>query len=203
MSRLDPASAFARATLHVAAVGPEQTFGRIYLSKYPDPIGYSKAPSRFSDPRRHVLRNRFGVLYLGNTLKVCFLEAVLRDQRNGVVGDYVIGEAELRSRRYARIEPISQLHLVDLRGDGCVRMGIPSDVPRSSNQTLSRRWSLAFYQHRFQPDGIIYPSRLNADTNLAIYDRAIFKLREVGNSSLIGAQGFAEVLDDLRVAIAP
>jgi hypothetical protein len=76
-----------------------------------------------------VLENRFGVLYLGDALKVCFLEAVLRDRRNGVVGDYVIGESELRSRRYARIEPISPLHLIDLRAVGCVRMGIPSDVP--------------------------------------------------------------------------
>src|SRR5215470_1568436 len=115
MSRLDPTPAFARATLHVAVVGPGQTFGRVYLARYPDPIGYSKGPSRFGDPRRRVLKNRFGVLYLGETLKVCFLEAVLRDRRNGVVGNYVIGETELRARRYARIEPISPLHLVDLR----------------------------------------------------------------------------------------
>ena len=150
-----------------------------------------------------MLKNRFGVLYLGNTLKVCFLEAILRDQRNGVVGDYEIGESELRSRRYALIEPTSRLNLVDLRGDGCVRMGIPSDVPRSANQALARRWSLAFYQHPAQPDGIIYPSRLNEDTNVAIYDRGIVKLRAVGNTELIRTPGFAEILDDLRVAIAP
>src|ERR1700757_1977075 len=106
---LDPTPAFACATLHVAVVGPGQIFGRIYRTKYPDPLAYSQTRSRFSDPRRRVLRNRFGVVYLGSTLKVCFLEAVLRDRRNGVVGDYVIGESELRSRRYARIEPISPL----------------------------------------------------------------------------------------------
>jgi hypothetical protein len=205
MSRLDPTPAFARATLQVAAVGPGQTVGRLYLSTHSDSLGYSKTPSRFSDPRRRALLNRFGVLYLGSTLKVCFLEAILRDQRNGVIisGYYVIGESELRSRRYALIEPTSRLSLVDLRGDGCVRIGIPSDVPRSANQALARRWSLAFYRHPSQPDGIIYPSRLNEDTNLAIYDRATAKLREVGNTHLIGAPGFAEVLDDLRVAIEP
>jgi RES domain-containing protein len=202
MSRLDPTPAFARATLHLAAVGPGQMFGRIYLSRYSDPLGYSKAPSRFADPRRRALMSRFGVLYLGSTLKVCFLEAILRDRRNRAIGDYLIGESELRSRRYAWIEPTSRLHLVDLRGDGCVRMGIPSDVPRSANQALARRWSLAFYQHPSQPDGIIYPSRLNEDTNVAIYDRAVTELREVGKSDLIDAPGFAEVLDDLRVAIA-
>src|ERR1700758_3103521 len=104
MSRVDPTAAFARTTLHVAAVRPGQTFGRIYLTRDPTPLSYSRGPSRFGDPRRRVLKNRFGVLYLGETLKVCFLEAVLRDRRNGVVGDYVIGESELSSRRYARIE---------------------------------------------------------------------------------------------------
>jgi hypothetical protein len=202
MSGLAPTPAFARNALHIATVGSGRTFGRIYLASYPDPLGYPKTQSRFSDPRRRVRRNRFGVLYLGETLKVCFLEAVLRDRRNGVVGDYVIGERELRSRRYLLIEPIGPLHLVDLRGDGCVRMGIPSDVPRSTNQSLAQRWSLAFYQHPSRPDGIIYPSRLNEDTNLAIYDRAVVKLREVSNTTLIGAPGFAQVLDDLRVAIA-
>jgi RES domain len=203
MPLLDPTPAFARATLHVAVVGPGQTFGRIHLTRHRDPLGYSKVPSRFSDPRRRVLRNRFGVLYLGSTLKVSFLEAVLRDRRNGVVGNYVIGEGELHSRCYARIEPISPLRLVDLRRDGCVRMGIPSDVPRSANHALARRWSLAFYQHPSQPDGIIYPSRLNEDICVATYDRAISKLRAVSSTALIDALGLADVLDDLLVAIAP
>ena len=202
MSRLDPTPAFACATLHIATVPPRQIFGRIHQTRHADALGYSKVPSRFSDPRRRVTRNRFGVLYLGNTLKVCFLEALLRDRRNAVVGEYVIGESELRSCRYAQIESLSSLHLVDLRGDGCVRMGIPSDVPRSTNQALARRWSLAFYQHPSQADGIIYPSRLNNDTNLAIYDRAVMKLRAIGTTKLIRAPGFAEVLDDLRVAVA-
>jgi hypothetical protein len=203
MARLDPTPAFARAALHSATISPGQIFGRIYLTRYPDALGYSKRPSRFSDPRRRVLENRFGVLYLGDTLKVCFLEAVLRDRRNGIVGDYVIGESELRSRRYVQIQPMSPVNLIDLRGDGCVRMGIPSDVPRSANHMLARRWSLAFYQHPLQPDGIIYPSRLNEDACVAIYDRAVSKLREVADTALIDAPGFARVLDDLLVAIAP
>jgi hypothetical protein len=44
---------------------------------------------------------------------------------------------------------------------------------------------------------------LNDDMNLAIYDRAVAKLREVGDTALIDAPGFAAVLDDLGVAIAP
>jgi len=202
MPRLDPTAAFADTVPHRATVRPGERFGRICLARYPDPLGYGKTASRFSDPRRRVPESRFAVLYLGKTLKVCFLETVLRDQRNGVVGDYLIAERELHTRRYVLIEPTAPLELVDLRGDGCVRMGIPSDVPRSSNQALARRWSLAFY-HSSAPDGIVYASRLNGDTVLAIYDRAIAKLRATSSTALISAPGLAAALDDLRVAVAP
>jgi hypothetical protein len=43
---------------------------------------------------------------LGDTLKVCFLEAVLRDRRDGLVGDLPIEEKEIYTRRYAEIETI-------------------------------------------------------------------------------------------------
>ncbi|MES0214072.1 RES domain-containing protein [Mesorhizobium sp. C280B] len=49
-----------------------------------------ESPSRFSDPRRRVDANRFGVLYLGDSLKVCFLETVLRDRRAGILDDLPI-----------------------------------------------------------------------------------------------------------------
>jgi hypothetical protein len=45
------------------------------LGPHPDPLGLSKTLSRFSDLRRRLSSNRFGVLYLGDTVKVCFLEA--------------------------------------------------------------------------------------------------------------------------------
>ena len=155
----------------------EPRFGRIYPGRYPDPLGFGKTPSRFSDPRRRVAANRFGVLYLGETVKVCFLEAVLRDRRDGAIGDLPIEEAELHGRHYAEIEIALPLKLVDLRDDGAIVMGVPTDVGKAASQTLAR--SVAFHEHREKPDGIIYPSRLNGHTNLAVFDRAIIKLRVV------------------------
>jgi hypothetical protein len=93
------------------------------------------------------------------------------------------------------------LHLVDLREDHAIRMGVPTDVARSSRQTLARTWSQAFHEHPSAPDGIIYSSRLNGHTNLAIYDRAITKLKPVRIVSLIGAAGLADVLNELRVSL--
>lgn len=199
MAGTRPPAGFSDCSLDIATIPAGRRFGRIYLRAYPDPLGYGKTPSRFSDPRRRRPAGRFGTLYLGDTLKVCFLEAILRDRRDGMVAALPIEEREILNRRYAEIEALADLRLVDLRDDHAVRMGVPSDVAKSSRQTLARAWALAFHQHRAAPDGIIYPSRLNGHTNLAVFDRAISKLAPVRVVPLLGAPGFAAVLDELRV----
>jgi hypothetical protein len=99
-----PPKAFAGAALDLATIAAGERFGHIYHKRYPDPLGFGKTKSRFSDPRHRVPSHRFGVLYLGGSLKVCFVEAMLRDQRNGRVGDYPIAETELRDRFFVEIE---------------------------------------------------------------------------------------------------
>lgn len=202
MPGLSPPTDFARATHEIETIAPGQTVGRIYWRTFPNPLGYGKSPSRFSDPRRRIKANRFGVLYLGESLMVCFIEAVLRDRREGVLDDLPLDEAELTQRRYEEVRTVEDLRLVDLRGDNAVRMGVPSDVVRAQNHNLARQWSVAFYEHPSRPDGIIYPSRLNGATNLAIHDRAVGKLQPERVVTLIGAPGLARVLDDFRVALA-
>ncbi|MER9606472.1 RES family NAD+ phosphorylase [Mesorhizobium sp. M0243] len=201
MPGVPPPADFGRAKLEIETISPGRTFGRIYWNTYPDPLGYGKSLSRFSDPRRRVDANRFGVLYLGDSLKVCFLETVLRDRREGTLDDLPIEEVELTQRRYAEIAATADLRLVDLRGDNAVRMGVPTDVVRAQRQNLARRWSLAFHEHPSEPDGIIYPSRLNGAINLAIYDRAIPKLQPKRVLTLLGARGLAQVLEDFRVGL--
>jgi hypothetical protein len=196
---LDPPSGFAAVALDSATVDAGARFGRIFFTRFKDPLGFGKSLSRFSDPRRRVPANRFGVLYLGSSLKVCFVESVMRDQGDGRIDDLLLDERDLAIRSYATIEVTAALLLVDLRGDGPLRMGIPSDVARGSKQSLARRWSLAIHEHPAQPDGIIYPSRLNGETNLAIYDRAILKLRAVARGELLKEVGLAAVLRDLKV----
>jgi hypothetical protein len=138
---------------------------------------------------------------MGDTIKVCFLEAVLRDQRDGLIGDLPIAESELRDRQFVQIEVNDLLTMVDLRNDGAIKMGVPTDVAKSSKQSLAREWAVAFHEHRNQVNGIIYPSRLNGHTNVAVFDRAIGKLEVIGATRLIRAPGLANVLDDLNVAI--
>lgn len=201
MAGVLPSKAFAGACLEIHTVPVGQRFGRICQDRYPNPLGYGKAPSRFSDPRRRIAANRFGVLYLGETVKVCSLEAVLRDQRDGVIGDLPIAEDEIRARRYAEIETIAPLQMVDLRDDHPVVMGVPTDVTKASRQSLARAWSVAFHDHPQKPDGINDSSRLNGHVNLAVHGHAVVKLKPTRVTRLMGAPGLATVLNELRVSI--
>ena len=63
-----PPPAFADAPLDITSVATGERFGRIYLDRYPNPLEFGKTRSRFSDPRRRIDANRFGVLYLGATV---------------------------------------------------------------------------------------------------------------------------------------
>jgi len=38
--------------LDIEIIPAGRRFGRVYASAFPDPVGYGKTPSRFSDPRR-------------------------------------------------------------------------------------------------------------------------------------------------------
>lgn len=201
MAAILPSIRFAETDLRIYEVPVGQRFSRIYLDRYPDPIGFGKTPSRFSYPRRRVAASRFGLVYLGKSLKVCFLEAVLRDHRDGAIGDLPMEETELYARHYAISEVAAPLWTVDLRDDGGVVMGVPTDVTKASNQRLARTWTVAFHEHSEKPDGIIYPSRLNGHTNLAVFDRAVEKLRVVRTGKLIAATGLATVLNDLKVSL--
>ena len=112
-------------------------------------------------------------------------------------------ERELDERRYAEVETVAPLRLVDFRENSAVAMGVPSEVLRGVRQSLGRAWSVAFHDHPQSVDGIIYPSRLNGHTNLAIYGRAVAKWRPKRLRRLSDVAELAPVLDDLEVAFAP
>lgn len=201
MGRLDPPSDISERKLVTATVKAGERFGRLFRNEFPDPLGFGKNGSRFSDPRLLPDDERFGVLYLGISLKVCFVETILRDRGIGGPQLIPIDEQELADRNYTEVEVTAPLKLVDLRADGLVRMRIPSDVAGGSEHTLSRKWSLAFYRHPSQPDGIIYPSRFNEETNLAVYDRAIGKLRAKRHGPLMDETELWRIVRDFEIAL--
>jgi hypothetical protein len=120
---------------------------------------------------------------------VCFAEAILRDRGVGRTKTLPIEWSELEVWTCAEIGIVSRLQVVDLRGDGLIRMGIPTDVPRAHSQQLSRAWSRALWSYNARPGGIITDSRLNGETNLAVFDRALTRLKGGATPRLVDCRG--------------
>jgi RES domain len=178
VARRTPPKGFESSGIELASIKTGTKWFRLYSSRYPDPLGFGFSPSRFSDPRVALPeKDRFGVIYFGSSLKVCFLERILRDIRNGRLGDVPIPYAELEQLMCVEIVTARPLNLVDLRGDNLVKMGVPTDAVRASSHRLGQKWSLAFWLHKQRPHGILYYSRLNDEINMALYDVALPSIR--------------------------
>jgi RES domain len=172
----------------------------IFLDRFPDPLGFGFASSRFSDPRRTPAK-RFGVYYVGQTFEVAFLETIVRDLRNGNPGPLVLSASDLDDYVHVHITVEARLDLVDLRGGKAVALGVPTDAVRARSHRFGQRASLAVYQRTDQLDGICYPSRLNGDENLAVYDRAVPKLSAGPRRKLGTRPELAPILTAYRVAL--
>ncbi|MDF0522247.1 RES family NAD+ phosphorylase [Bradyrhizobium yuanmingense] len=170
----------------------------MYETRFPDPLGYGTGLNRFSDPTGKA----FGLIYLGSSAKVVFVETILRDRADGRGTTCVVEYGEIEKRSLASIVTVEALVLVDLTGDGPLRMGIPSDVVGARDQSLAQRWSVAFHDHSEEPDGVLYPSRLNKELCIVLYSRALRKLKATATPLLVdcGAE-LAAILDDLDLAI--
>src|SRR5258707_15437325 len=84
----------------------------------------------------------------------------------------------------AELTSVRPLNLVDLRGDKPVKMGVPTDSFRASSHRVGQKWSLAFWLHNQRPHGILYPSRLNEEINLVLYDVALPECARISNAAL-------------------
>jgi RES domain len=156
VARRLPPKGFESSKIELASIRTGTKWYRLYSSSHPAPLGFGFSPSRFSDPRLVLpVKDRFGVAYFGSSLKVCFLERVLRDLRNGQLGDVPIPYAELEQLTCAEVTMGRPLKAVDLRGDNPVKMGVPTDAVRASSHRLGQRWSLAFWLHKQHPHGIL------------------------------------------------
>ncbi|SEE70490.1 RES domain-containing protein [Rhizobiales bacterium GAS191] len=198
-----PPKGFASRDLVIAEIAPGGVWRRIYESRFSDPLGYGFGPSRFSDPKTMLVPpERFGVVYLGSSVKVCFAEAILRDRGVRRIKAFPLEWAELERWTCAELRIRKALRLVDLRGDGLLRMGVPTDVARASSQTLGRGWSRAFWAHDANPDGIVYESRLNGETNIALFDRALTKLVAAAMPRLVESRTeLAAIITDFNLDI--
>jgi hypothetical protein len=128
---------------------------------------------------------------------------VLRDRAVGTMEPFLLTMAELNSYVCADIELSEPLNLVDLTGDGRLRLRTPRDVTGAMDQTAARVWSEAYFRHPGGADGVVYPSRLNGERNIALYDRALGKVvARVARRLIDRRDELAAIISDFNLAIA-
>lgn len=133
-----------------------QSHGPLHFGPRSPPSG------RYDDPTCG-----FGTPYVGETLEVAFVEAVLRNPRLRMVS-----LTDLAGRRRVTIRARRDLRLVDFSGAGLSAVGTTGAVNTGSYR-VSQAWAAALHDHPEAPDGILYRSR--HDPSLccaAIFDRA-------------------------------
>ncbi len=189
-----PPPGFARRPLVLHEEPTGARWLRLYRRIFPDPLGCGRASSRFSAPLD--TSAPYGVLYLGSSVKVAVAETLVRDRGDGRLNDFPIELIELETWTCADVEVVSSLRLADLRGDGALRMGVPSDVAHAASWTQSQAWSAAIYDHEQRPDGLIYSSRFTGEPNLAIFERSLSKLAVVGVGPLLSRR--SELAETIR-----
>lgn len=193
-----PPAGFASRPLVVHREPVGRMWQRLYETKHTNPLGFGLAPSRFSDPTAAA----FGVVYLASSVKVAFHEVILRDRADARSGAVLIGWAEIEGYTCAEIAVVSELKLVNLTGDGPLKMGVPSDVAGARDQTLAQQWSAAFHAHPDRVDGVYYPSRLNEERNIALCDRALHKVRVGRTPRLLDLRNpVAVIINDFELEI--
>jgi len=188
--------ASAQLTLTHAHAG--SVWHHIFLDRFPNPLGFGYGSTRFSDPRK---TSRFGVYYVGQTFEVAFLETIVRDRRNGNPGSLVISATDLDAYVHVAITVSNALNLLDLRGGNPIVMGVPTNAVRASSHRLGQRLSRAAYDRPESLDGILYPSRLNNDDNLAIYDRSVGTLLAGARRKLSSCPELAPILTKYQVIL--
>lgn len=159
------------------------------------PLGMGHGHTRFASPT-----DSFKLLYVAADLATAIAETIIRDRFEGTATREIMssdvvtwGACEVGAKQYLR--------LLDLRGEGCFKLGISTDIVGAKAHHEAK----AFSQHLYDTtdlDGMIYHSRLRRKNCLAIYDRAVpTKLRADDVVDLVALAGLVPALRELQVKL--
>ncbi|TQV81187.1 RES domain-containing protein [Exilibacterium tricleocarpae] len=160
------------------------------------PLGVAVAPSRFSDHR-----GKFAVLYAADNVACAVWESMIRN-RFTRVKRRLLALREVRTRLVVRLAATAALPLVDLRGDGLIRIGAPTAVTHDANHAAGRALATAVQNTLPEAAGFLYQSRFTGHNCAAIFDRAIDKLSVLSVTPLITHPALWTALDDYQVVLA-
>lgn len=165
-------------------------------SKHADaPLGTRPSDSRFCADAFD-----FTVLYAAPEFTTAFVEVLVRD-RFTRRRDRRISLEALKAHVWSVISSARELSLIDLRGDGCVQVGAPTDVVNARNHAAGRAFASDIHRAHEKIDGLVFPSRLTGGDIYAIFSRAIGDLHATETVSVIDHPELEAVFERYDIAI--
>ena len=136
---------------------------RIFSTRHAKtPLGTAPSDSRFC-----AATSGFTVLYAAPDFATAFIEVVVRDRfRRKKDREIALKEVTLRSSAQISSSPRSKLSILDLRKDGCTRLGAPTDAVNAKNHAAGRALGRDLYTNHNQVDGSSSPPGLPANTSM-------------------------------------
>ena len=125
----------------------------------------------------------YTLLYAAETVRCAFWERLGRNRFARRRRE--LPRADTESALVVSIACDAALALVDLRGDGPVRIGAPSAVAHDGNHAAGRALSGAVHGGVPETDGFVFASRFTGDLCVAIFERAFGRLRASGIAELV------------------
>ncbi|PHR62204.1 MAG: hypothetical protein COA43_00760 [Robiginitomaculum sp.] len=172
-----------------------RNWSRIILSKHSDGLGTGLGLSRFCNTGCG-----FEVLYLARDYETAFAEAVLRDKLNRRAKRFLT-DADLANKSSVTISSVRQLKLLNLRGNGALKTGIPSAAIKHTNHKSGRSLSRYLHKH-YDVDGILFDSRLTGAPCIAIYSDSKSAMVEINrDDNLLKLTGTSEFLREYNIKL--
>ena len=181
------------ARLHLFAInGAHRVFG---VSRMP--LQLHSAPSRFCDGK-----SGFAVMYLAMSFETCIVETLVRDRfTHRLKRELPLAAILARAHATLSTHPSQELNLLDLLDTGCVDIGAPTDAVRARHFAAGQALGRAVHEEHPDVDGFIYASRLTGDDCIALFERAVPKLRVVDACELKDHPELPAVFERNRVTL--
>ena len=160
--KIDPA-ALAQLVVRLEVSGFVRVVRRAHAAT---PLGMGFGKTRFSSPS-----NAFQLLYIAQDSRTAIAEAIIRDRFQYRTKRELL-RIEFDHYSITEVQNLKPLTLIDMRTDGAMLLGVPTDAVRSRAHNAGRVFSQRLFDNT-QADGIVYLSRLTGQTCVAVYDRAV------------------------------